>query len=177
MQKINHLDAKIRKWFAIYTRPRAEKKVYEQLQKIGIETYLPLKKELKQWKDRKKWVETPLFTSYIFVRVKFKEYYEIPKNIRGFVKYITIGGNRIAVRDKEIDTIKKMLQYSTNIEVSNETYKLNEEVEIKTGLMKGLKGKLINFSGNHKIAIKIETIGSMLIVKINKNEVRKTSKQ
>ena len=174
MSKINQLDPKIRKWFAIYTRPRAEKKVKEQLLKIEVETYLPLKKELRQWKDRKKWVELPLFTSYIFVRINVKEHYEIIKYIRGIVKFVTIGGNKIAVRDEEIDTIKKVLQYSADgIEVSNETFKLNDEIEIKSGILKGQKGKLISFSGKHKIAIKIETIGSMLIVQINKNLVAK----
>ena len=92
MSTINQLDPKIRKWFAIYTRPRAEKKVKEQLLKIDIETFLPLRKELRQWKDRKKWVEVPLFTSYIFVRIQVKEYYEIIKNIRDIVKFVTIGG-------------------------------------------------------------------------------------
>ena len=145
---INQLDAKIPKWFAIYTRPKAEKKVNEQLVRTGIETYLPLKKELRQWKDRKKWIELPLFTSYIFVRVISKEYYEITRVIHGFVKFVTIGGSKIAVRDVEIETIKKLLKHSANnIEVSNETFKLNQEGEIKMGFAAGSRSYRRTASG------------------------------
>ncbi len=174
MYKTNQLDAKIPKWFAIYTRPKAEKKVKEQLLKINIGTYLPLKKELRQWKDRKKWIETPLFSSYIFVKIIANEYYIIPRNIIGFVKYVSIGGNLIAVRNEEIETVKKLLEYSSNnIEATNKIIKLGTEVEIISGQLKGLRGKLLNYSGLHKIAINIETIGSILTVKIDKNLVRK----
>src|SRR5213075_948721 len=53
-------------WYIWYTKPRAEKAVLERLLKKGVEVYLPLQKELRQWSDRKKWVEAPLFPGYIF---------------------------------------------------------------------------------------------------------------
>jgi transcriptional antiterminator RfaH len=57
------------KWYPVYTHPRAEKKACQALINKGIETYLPLHKQLKQWSDRKKWVEEPLIKSYLFVRI------------------------------------------------------------------------------------------------------------
>lgn len=173
MEKENQLDEKQPKWFAIYTKPRTEKKVNEQLLQFGYEVYLPLKKELRQWKDRLKKVEVPLFNSYMFVRVNAKQYYEIPKLIKGFVKFVTIGGQKIAVRDEEIETIKRMLDYSSQIDVSNKDFRLNEKVEIKVGQLRGLQGKLVEFRGKYKIAIRIETIGMNLLVEINKNSVSK----
>ena len=173
MEKENQLDDKQPKWFAIYTKPRTEKKVNEQLLQFGYEVYLPLKKELRQWKDRLKKVEVPLFNSYVFVRVNTKQYYEIPKLIHGFVKFVTIGGQKIAVRDEEIETIKRMLDYSSQIDVSNKDFRLNEKVEIKVGQLRGLQGKLVEFRGKYKIAIRIETIGMNLLVEINKNSVSK----
>ncbi len=174
MQKEQQSNFKIKKWFAIYTKAKNEKKVEKQLSELGYEAYLPLKKELRQWKDRMKKVEIPLFSSYVFVKVNNKEYQEIPKQIIGFVKFVTIGGQKIAVRDKEIETIKKMLEYSDeNIVVSNEKFELYQKVEIKKGLLRGTKGKLISFKGKYKIAVRIETIGTGLIVEIDKNSVKK----
>jgi len=174
MREENNLDNKIQKWFVIYTRPRAEKKVAEQLAEYNYQVYLPLKKEVRQWKDRLKKVELPLFNSYVFVKVDTKQYYEIPKLINGFVKYITIGGEKIAVREEEIESIKKILNYSSeNIEISNERFNINDKIEIKLGQLKGLKGSLIEFKGKYKIAISIKSIGTSLIVEINKNAVKK----
>lgn len=174
MEKENQLDEIKPKWFAIYTKPRAEKKVNEQLLQFGYEAYLPLKKEVKQWKDRLKKVEVPLFNSYVFVKVNAKQYFEIPKLVKGFVKYVTIGGQKIAVRDEEIEAIKKMLDYSSQIDISNEDFILNERVEINFGKLKGFKGKLVEFRGKYRIAIRIDTLGTNLLVEINKNAVQKT---
>lgn len=56
-------------WYAVYTKPRAEKKLADALRKLGIEHYLPLLRKRKRWSDRYKWVEEPVFASYIFVRI------------------------------------------------------------------------------------------------------------
>jgi len=171
MIKENNYEGK--KWFAIYTKPRAEKKVNEQLQKYGYEVYLPLKKEVRQWKDRLKKVEVPLFNSYIFVKINTKEYYEIPKLIKGFVKFVTIGGEKVAVRDEEIITIKRLLDYSSEkIDVLNEDFKLNEKVEIKNGKLKGLRGKLVEFRGKNRLAIRIDSLSTDLLVEINRKIVK-----
>lgn len=175
MGKINQLDVNLPKWFAIYTKPRNEKKVNEQLIKLNYEAFLPLKKEIHQWKDRLKKVEVPLFSSYVFVRVNTKQYYEIPKIITGFVKFVTIGGNLIAIRDVEIETIKKILISNyEELEVTNDNLTLNESVEIKFGVLKGIKGKLVEFRGKNKIAIRIESLETNILVEINKKAVAKT---
>ena len=168
------IDEKKKKWYAIYTKPRAEKKVLEQLEKLGYTAYLPLKKEVRQWKDRLKKVEVPLFSSYIFVKVNDKEYIEIPKQVKGFVKYVNIGKQRTEVREEEIDAIKKMIKFSQDtIESSSENFELLEKVEIKSGKLKGLSGRLVEFRGKYRIAVRIESIGTNLLVEINKNSVKK----
>lgn len=174
MTKENQLDDKIAKWFAIYTRPRAEKTVKDELDKLNYEAYLPLNKEVRQWKDRLKKVEVPLFSSYVFVKVNAKQYYEIPKLIKGFVKYVTIGGNIIAVRDAEIDLIKRIVDNTEDeLSVSNEDLSLNEIIELKSGKLKGLRGKLVEFRGKYRIAVRIESLGANLLLDINKNAVKK----
>jgi len=176
MEKENQLDEIEPKWFAIYTRPRTEKKVEEQIKKYGYEVYLPLKKEFRQWKDRLKKIEVPLFNSYVFVKVNAKQYYEIPKLIKGFVKYVTIGGQKITVKEAEIKTIRQLLNSTDNIDVSNDNFILNQKVEIKTGHLRGLKGRLVEFRGKTRIAIRINSLETSLLVEINKNAVNKTAK-
>lgn len=166
-----------RNWYAVYTKPRAEKKVEAQLKKYDYIVYLPLKKELRQWKDRRKKVNVPLFNSYIFVRVNEKEYYEIPKLVYGFVKYVTIGGERVVVREKEISNIKNLLSHDyQNIEVSNEQFLLYDDVTFKIGKLKGLKGKLVEFRGKYKVAVRIESLGTNLLVSTHKNALKKAGK-
>ena len=64
-----HNDPEVKDWFALYTKARAEKKLGLALDRLGIENYLPLISEKRQWSDRVKVIESPLFKSYIFVRI------------------------------------------------------------------------------------------------------------
>lgn len=163
---------KRKKWYAIYTKPRAEKKVFEEIKKHNIEAYLPLKKEVRQWKDRLKKVEVPLFNSYVFVKVDDKEYYELPRyNIQGFLRYVTIGGKKVEVREKEINTIKKLLNNDVDIEVSGESFEIGEKVKIIRGTLRGLTGKLVEVRGKKKFLIRIESLKTNLLVEINKETV------
>ncbi|MBC8342565.1 MAG: UpxY family transcription antiterminator, partial [Bacteroidetes bacterium] len=68
---------KVPKWYAAYTKSRNEKKVSERLSEQAVEHYLPLHKILKQWSDRKKWVEEPVFKSYIFIKIGLDDYYDV----------------------------------------------------------------------------------------------------
>ena len=79
------------KWYALYTKPRAEKKVSSELDFRGFENFLPLQTTIKQWSDRKKKVEIPLFNSYIFVRIDLEKYYYKILEIPGIVKFVKFG--------------------------------------------------------------------------------------
>ncbi|NJK87221.1 MAG: hypothetical protein HC906_15810 [Bacteroidales bacterium] len=72
--------ASSKRWYAVYTRSRAEKKVYEELLRIKVEAYLPIISTLKQWSDRKKKVNEPLIRSLCFRKI-------LPKKI--FIKFMT----------------------------------------------------------------------------------------
>src|SRR5215472_1578045 len=60
-------EAELRQWFALHTRSRHEKQVAAQLQDKGVEVFLPLAKEVRRWSDRRKLIELPLFSCYVFV--------------------------------------------------------------------------------------------------------------
>src|SRR6476619_2013170 len=97
------------KWYAVYTRPRWEKKVAEILSRKKIENYCPLNKLLRQWSDRKKIVFEPLFTSYVFVKAAEKEHSEIRK-IDGIINFVYWINKPAIIRNEEIESIKEFLK-------------------------------------------------------------------
>lgn len=153
----------VARWYAAYTKPRNEKKVYERLLSAGIETYLPLQRKLKQWSDRKKMVEEPLFRSYIFVRITQKEYYNV-LNTFGIVRYITFEGKAVPIPDKQIDQIKQLLEQDVEIEAVEEVITPGTIVEVRFGSLMGLNGELVEHQGKKKVVVKINHISHSLLV-------------
>ena len=91
-------------WYAVYTRSRSEKSLMELLKEKGIEAYVPLRKVIHQWSDRKRLVEEPLIRSYCFVKVSNKDYYEV-LNTQGAVRYIWFSGKAASIPERQIDTL------------------------------------------------------------------------
>ena len=106
-------DQDSKNWLAVYTRPRHEKTVEKEFQKKGFEVYLPLLKERRKWSDRKKWVEFPMFRSYVFVRAKIKNILFVVQT-PGVVKVIKFGDKVAVVRDEIIKAIKLMIEGGYN---------------------------------------------------------------
>lgn len=102
-------------WFVIYTKSRSEKKVHSRLQEAGVESYCPLNKVLRQWSDRKKLVEEPLFRSYVFVHIAKNEQRKV-LDIPGVVCFVHWLGKPAIVREKEIEIIRKFLDEYENLE-------------------------------------------------------------
>lgn len=152
-------------WYAIYTSARAEKKVYESLQNINAEAYLPLQKKLRKWSDRKKWVMVPLINSYVFVRIAKKKYYDV-LNIQGVSRYICFEGKAVPIPDCQINTLKLAIENDPDLEVTDEKINKGDEIIVKAGTFIGLKGKLIDFKGKKKVIINISNIGQSLLINI-----------
>ena len=160
--------SKAKQWYAVYTSPRAEAKVAERIEEIGVEVYLPMITELKQWSDRKKKVTKPLFTSYVFVRIDNKSFDKI-KNIYGVVGFIRHIGQPAKIRDVEIDAIKLFLN---KVNTSTIEFEPKESVEIKDGLFKGKTG-VIQYVGKDHLRIILSELKLSIIAKICKSDVIK----
>ena len=152
-------------WYALYTHPRAEKKVYERLLKKNIEVFFPLQMKLRQWKDRKKWIEEPLFRSYIFVKISEREYYEV-LNTFGIVRYVTFSGKAALIPDWQITVIKQLLESDHKFEITSSDLKEGEHVKVISGVLKGMGGELISFKNEKKVLVRISHISHNLIVNI-----------
>lgn len=165
------IDGKIC-WYAAYTKPRNEKKVFERLTENGIETFLPLQKRLKQWSDRKKMVEEPLFRSYIFVRIGEKDYYNV-LNTPGVVRYVTFGGRAAPIPERQIEQVKQLLVQDIEIELLAESIEPGTNVEIKFGGLKGIVGELVEHCGKKKVVIRIDHISHSMLVTLPTEYVAK----
>lgn len=159
MKESNDLE----RWYAVYTKPRNEKKVYARLVEKGIETFLPLQKKLKQWSDRKKMVEEPLFRSYIFVHIGQKQYYDVLNTI-GVVRYITFEGKAVPIPNRQIDQIKQLLVQDIELEAVEGYIEPGTKVEVKFGSLQGIEGEMVEHAGKKKVVIRIDHISHSLLV-------------
>jgi len=162
----------LKNWLVAYTKPRHEKKSADVLRLSGIDVFLPLQRQLKEWSDRKKWVEWPIFPGYIFVNVEEKDQLTV-LNSFGIVKFIRFAGKPAVVREDVIFNIKKILSSKVNfeIEICDTAFLVGQEILIKKGPLKGIKGKYVDFKGKNKIAIEIECMNNAVLVDINKSDL------
>ena len=159
-----------KKWFAIYVKSRSEKKVLKLLEDIGVESFLPLITRVKQWRDRKKKVEDPLFRSYLFVNIPLNDYYTV-LNVNGVVKFITFEKKPVPVPDNQIIAIKEYLNDTELHSINYEDFKEGDLVRVKTGQMKDLVGRFVKINGKHRVIIDIEAVGQSLAVNVARSNV------
>ena len=159
-------------WYAIYTRANGEKKLLSSLVEKNIECYLPLKKTLKSWSDRKKWVEEPLFRCYIFVKVCYREFFTA-LNTPGVVCYVSFGGKAQPIPEAQILNIKSFLNQSDHeVTLTYERIQKGVSVEVLHGTLKGVKGEVINICGQTRLVMRIDSMNCSLYANISKEEVK-----
>ena len=147
---------KDRQWHVIYTRPKSERKVASSISEMGIESYLPLHKVVRQWSDRKKKLEVPLFPNYVFVKVEPADRGYL-FSIKEMVRFISVEKKPVIVREKEILAIKQIL--NEEVEISEEEYfQKGMKVRIKQGQFEGLEGVVLKKHGSTRLLIKIEAL-------------------
>ena len=161
-------------WFAAYTRSKAEKKVARELQKQGIEHYLPLVKTLKQWSDRKKKVEEPLIRSYIFVRITAKEYLPVLQT-SGVVNIISFCGKPVPVPDWQITNLKILQGSELPVTHEEREFTAGEAVRITQGTLEGLRGIIVQIKGQQKLVISIQALNYNLSIDIDPAFVEKVT--
>lgn len=165
----------IKKWYAVYTKPRWEKKVHALLVEKGIECYGPLNKVHRKWSDRIKIVEEPLFKSYVFVRVNEEEKTPV-RMVNGVVNFVYWQGKPAVIRDKEILTIRKFLNEYEDVEVRQLDIGPDTEVLVKQGVLMGKKGTVKRVL-RKKVEVLIESIGFTLTAYIDKSKIVVVEKQ
>lgn len=161
-------------WYVLYTRSRSEKKVAERLKKSGFKSYCPTVTTLKQWSDRKKKVQEPLFRSYVFIWATEEERIPILQT-PGVINFVFWQGKPAIVRENEIDAIGIFTQELSLHEVSDITYdfEAGDQVIVDWGAFKGMEGECIARQGN-KIILHIESLGQVIRAEIPAVHLQKT---
>ena len=136
-----------------------------ELQDAGIEYYLPLLKTRRKWSDRMKWVEMPLFRSYIFVRVNSENYTKVSSQY-SVSRFVTFERRAVPIPDQQIDTIRLLLNEGVELEVISDKLSPGEKVVVQAGPLLGLQGELIEYRGKRKVLVQIGEFAEGLLVTI-----------
>ena len=159
------LNTGVRKWYPVCTMPRAEKKAYQALINKGLQVYLPLHRQQKQWSDRKKWVEEPLIKSYLFVNINEHEKTEVLMT-KGISRFIYFSDKIASMPDRQINDLKLLLASSFELEITQEDLQPGEKVVIKAGALKGLTGEILSYRSQKQLALRLENLGCSIIVNV-----------
>jgi len=160
------------KWYAVYTRPRAEKLVHQRLGEESIESFLPLQKTIRKWSDRKKLVERPLLSSYVFVKTKPKFFPSVYR-VNGVVRFVSFEGHPVSIPQNQIDNLRLLINSDAEIEVSSERFAQGDQVEVISGSLVGLTGELIKIGTRNRFVVRIDKLDQNLILKIPKAFLKK----
>jgi transcription antitermination factor NusG len=158
-----------KKWYAVYTRPKWERKVSQLLAARKIEAYCPLNKVQRQWSDRKKLLEEPLFTSYVFVHAFLNEHLQIQQT-EGVLNFVYWLGAPAVIRDEEIVTIRKFLGEYNNVKLEKAEVNLSDRVIITGGPLGGKEGDVIKIN-NKTVKVYLPSLGYRLLAEIEKTNI------
>lgn len=157
-------------WYVLVTRPRAEKQVSRRLTETGFENYLPLRRQLRTWSDRKKWIEEPLFSSYIFVKTEERLRNGVFQ-AGGLVKYLSIGGKAAVLSEEEIERVRRLCSYEGEFIIKPGKIFAGDEVLIIEGHFAGLRGQVLRVDGKDRLKISIAGLGCFASVEIKYEEI------
>ena len=163
-----------KKWFAVYTKPRWEKKVTDLLVKENIIAYCPLNRVLRQWSDRKKLIYEPLFTCYVFVQVSMGEINKV-KSIYGIINFVCWLGKPAIIKDEEIEVIKRFLNEHENVNLEKAEVNVNDVVRITSGPFMQSEGSILAVL-KKKVKVYLPTLGYAMVAEIEKTNLKVVKK-
>jgi len=159
-------EVKQAQWFAVRTRSRHEKLVARQLEKQGIQSYLPVITKINQWSDRRKQVEEPLFSGYAFVRLDPASSERVRVlQTQGVVNFVGVQGTGVPIPDQEIENINTLL--ASNIAYEERPYlHVGQRVRVCGGALDGMEGILTAENTDRSVVISIGLIQRSLSVRV-----------
>ena len=166
----NHLDVVIGKWFAIYTKYKSEKEVARQLERKGIEVYLPLNRVVRKYTRKTKTVTLPLLHCYLFVKITKKQYVPVLET-PNVIKFVKFNQNLVSIKQSEIDILKKVCDHFYHIETTDVNFIKGQPVELIGGGITGIKGYVLEDQGRHFL-IELDGIGVGLRIQVEPHMIR-----
>lgn len=156
-------------WYAVYTRPKWEKKVAELLGRKKIDNYCPLYKSIRQWSDRKKTILEPLFKSYVFVNVNEKEHLAV-RQTDGIMNFVYWLGKPALIKNEEIDVIRNFLMENEYVKLEQIDVNVNDRVKIINGPFKYWEGNVTEIRPK-SVKVLLPSLGYALVAEIPKSRI------
>lgn len=163
---LNQLSDDEKKWFAVYTKYKCEKYVSEQLSKKNIEAYVPLMSKSKRYTRKIKTYNVPIINCYVFAYITKSQYLPVLET-EYVMKFLRHGKDLLAIPPAEIEMLKRVAGDVAEVYDSTKTFHEGELVEVVSGHLTGMKGKIVNRSGKHSFVIDLETLGFQLRINID----------
>jgi len=145
-------------WYLIYTKPRHEKKILTRLAEINVNSFLPTKKSLRAWHDRKKYIDEPLFPSYLFVYLNDMQNYYEGIDTEGALYYVKTGKEIARVNESVINNIKLVTGQTRNLEVSENHFRPGRKLVISKGALTGLSCEVVQIDRQQKLLVRVDLL-------------------
>ncbi|MCU1299058.1 MAG: uncharacterized protein JWO91_3336 [Acidobacteriaceae bacterium] len=159
------------RWYAVQTRSRHERIVAAQLREQGVSTFLPMITHVQRWSDRRKLVELPLFSGYLFVHATVSP--QTRRTVlfaRGVAGFVAMGGQPLPIPDEQIDNVKELLAKHPWCAV-HPFLKIGQRVRIRGGSLEGLEGILVAHNGDKQLVISVDAIERSFSIRIDGYDV------
>ncbi len=162
-------SSKVQKnWYVIVVKTIRYKKAAAILERLGFSFYLPIQRQLRYWSDRKKWIDVPIFNPYIFLFTNDAERKLIFQTCN-FFHFLHFNGKPATAREDEIEKVKMLCNYSTNMKIEQQPIKKGDLVEVISGPLSGMNGYTLEENGRHRFLIHILSLGQFASVSIDSN--------
>ncbi|MER3446520.1 MAG: antitermination protein NusG [Candidatus Dadabacteria bacterium] len=158
-----------REWYAVYTTVRHEKKVNDALSEKNVETFLPLREVLSQWRDRRKRIKVPLFPGYLFINIALEDRLRV-LSTKGALRIVGSGGVPVPVSLDQIEAIKRVVE--GKVEYDCYPYLTQgREVVVINGPLEGVRGRILERRGNYRLIISVDTIKRSVSVEVDPRDI------
>lgn len=145
-------------WYLIYTKPRHEKKVHGYLSERNITAFLPTQKVLRSWHDRKKYVEEPLFPSYLFVHLPDMQSYYAGIDSEGALYYVRTGREVARVSDTVVNNIRLLTEERRELEISDDHFQPGRRLVVNQGALTGLSCEVVEVKNKQKLLVRVDLL-------------------
>ncbi len=149
-------------WYVIYTKSNCEKKVANLLTKLNFDHYCPMNKTIRQWSDRKKMLQVPLFKSYVFVHISEDALFKVKQVSTDIINFVYWLGKPAVVRNEEIEQIKLFLDRHMDVKLEKKPIHINDTVKVLSGAFVNMEGHVKSVEHN-KVKLILPSLGYIMI--------------
>lgn len=158
-------------WYVLYTRPRHEVNVSQELDDMQLSYYLATKRIFRIWHDRKRYVSTPVFPSYIFVYLRNSHDYFEALRSKGVLRYVRFGKEIAKVSDEVIHSLRTITDSGREFEVMDGLYTAGQKLFIKEGPLAGINCEVVSVGSKKKIQVRVELLQRTLLMELSSDQI------